>query len=93
MQLEAKVNIQRSEGVAALGIPRERMEAIAQEIALTGMTDSHWSKQRSYTVALAYEWGPTPLVLFVRKDDLNFEVTFVLDSEVKQQGFRQADKE
>jgi hypothetical protein len=55
-----KVTIQRTAGADPLGIPRERQEAIGQEIAQTALTDPHWSQQPSYTVALAYQCAPTP---------------------------------
>jgi hypothetical protein len=39
VDLNVNVNIQQSDGVAALGISRERLEAIAQEVAqIGGMT-------------------------------------------------------
>jgi hypothetical protein len=87
------VNIQRTEGVAALGIPRERMEAVGQEIAQAALTDPHWSKQRAYTITLAYQWGETPMTLGVTKhDDSSFQVLFLLDSEMEEMGFHKSEE-
>jgi hypothetical protein len=44
MGLNVNVNIQRSDGLTALGITRHSVEAIAQEVAQIGITDPHWSK-------------------------------------------------
>jgi hypothetical protein len=88
MDLNVKVLIHQSEGVAALGIPRDRLEAIATGIAQIGMADPHWSKQQRYPITMAYEWGPTPLSLFVRRDEVKFEVMIMLKREVEQRGFR-----
>ena len=88
MDLNVKVMIHQTEGVAALGIPRERLEAIATGVAQIGMADPHWSKQQRYPITRAYEWGPTPLSMFVGRDELKFEVMIMPTREIEQLGFR-----
>jgi hypothetical protein len=66
----------------------QRLGAIATEIAEIGTAGPQWSQQRRYAITLAYEWVTTPLSLLVRRYSSQFEVMFVLKSEVEQLCFR-----
>lgn len=93
--VNVKVHVQQSEGVAALGVPFERLEAVGSEVAGIGMTDPHWSKQPAYAISLGYSWGGTPITIGVKKNTgnstVNFDILFMLTSEIEALGFRQVE--
>lgn len=88
------IHVQQTEGVAALAIPVEHLEAVGSEVAQIGMADPHWSKQPAYTINLEYSWGGTPITIGVKKTTnsrVQFDILLMLTNEIEALGFRQVE--
>jgi hypothetical protein len=77
-----KVEFQESDGHAALSVPLERLEALAEEVAYTGVDEWGIEDDIPRTVVLGHQCGETPINIIVRRlSAKDFHVVFLLKVE------------
>src|SRR5439155_902063 len=67
MKNNINVRIQQTDGHADLKIPVERLEAIGQEVAETGIEEWGIEDETPRTVILEYQWGEIGTNIMVRR--------------------------
>jgi hypothetical protein len=74
-----KITVQQSERFAALGVPREHLEALAEEIGQETL------KQPDFRVlVLAHKWGTQDIKIIVRNlGDSDYHVVFAMPDDVQ----------
>jgi hypothetical protein len=81
-QKTINVEIQQTDGHAALNVPRERLEAIAQEVAQTGVEEWGVEDATPRTIALDNKWGDIDTIILVRRlSAVDFYVVFMTREE------------
>lgn len=84
MKHNINVHIQQTDGHAELNIPVERLEAIGQEVAETGIEEWGIEDEMPRTVILDYHWGEIGTNIMVRRlSQAQFHVVFLTSAEMR----------
>lgn len=84
MKHNINVHIQQTDGHAELNIPVERLEAIGQEVAETGIEEWGIEDEMPRTVILDYQWGEIGTNIMVRRlSQAQFHVVFLTSAEMR----------
>lgn len=84
MKPRINVEIQQTAGHAALNIPTERLEAIGQEVAETGVEEWGIEYGTPRTVVLDHQWGDIATNIMVRRLAVGrFHVVFLTHAELQ----------
>ena len=77
--MKRRITIQQSERFAVLGVPREHLEALGEEIGQETL------KQPDFNVlVLAHKWGTQAIKIIVRNlGDGDYHVVFAMPEDVK----------
>lgn len=81
---QCSVEIQQTADHHALGVPREHLEAVAAEVAETGVAEWGVGDPAPRWVVLRHQWGTRPVNILVRRlDAARFHVGFMTPGEMK----------
>lgn len=84
MKHNINVHIQQTDGHAELNLPVERLEAIGQEVAETGIEEWGIEDETPRTVILDYQWGNIETNIMVwRLSAAQFHVVFLTCAEMQ----------
>ena len=82
MQQNISVEFQQTDGHAALDVPKERLEAIAHDVANIGIDEWGTENGTPRTVVLKNKWGDTDTNIMVRRlSAVKFHVVFMTRDE------------